>query len=74
MSRAAVDQPAPAADVEPHVIALGRDPVDVAGGYADEAGEVRRPEFLEMGRWLGPRRRLAFPPLEIVASAFERPL
>ena len=42
-----MDQPAAAADVEPHIIALGRHPVDVAGGDAHQAGEVRRPEFVE---------------------------
>ena len=42
-----VDQPAARADVEPHIIALGRDPVDVARGDPHQARAVRRPEFLE---------------------------
>ena len=51
-----VDQPAAAADVQPHVIALGRHPVDVAGGDPHQAGQVRRPEFLEPLRVLAGAR------------------
>ena len=57
-----MDQPAALADVEPHVIALGRDAVDVARGDADKPAQVRRPEFLEIawrlaigGAEAGPR-------------------
>ena len=52
----AVDQPAARADMEPHIVALGGDPLDVRGGDPDQAAMVRHPEFLDMGRRPAPRR------------------
>ena len=42
-----MDQPAAPPDVEAHIIAFGRHPVDVARGDSDQAGEIRRPEFVK---------------------------
>src|ERR1044071_1269809 len=67
-----VDKPAPAADVQPHVIAFRRDAVDVAGGDAHKPAEVRRPKLLQVWGKHGPRRRPGLPPLEIIPSPLER--
>ncbi len=50
-----VDEPASPSDVQPHIVALGGHPVDVAGGNADQAGQVGRPEFVEALRALARR-------------------
>ena len=42
-----VDQPAAAADVEAHVVALRRHAVDVARGDPDQARQVGRREFFQ---------------------------
>ncbi len=52
-----MDQPAAPADVEAHVVALGRHPIDVARRDPDQAGQVGGPEFLEPVRGRRGRAR-----------------
>src|SRR5207253_1850802 len=66
-----VDQPAPPAHMEPHIVALGADPVDLGGGKADQAARLRHPEFLEMRR---PLRRWCALRLAPVLEPPARPL
>ncbi len=47
-----VNEPAAAADVEAHIVALGRHAVDVLGGDPHQARQVRSPEFFEPLRGL----------------------
>ena len=67
-----MDQPAPSADVKPHVIAFGRHTVDVARRDPHQAGEVGRPEFLAGAARPRAVGRPGFAPLEIVAAAVQR--
>ena len=66
-----VDEPAAAPDVEPHVIALGRHPVDILGRDPHQSRQVGSPEFLEPLRIpLFLVARLAT--LEVGSRAFDR--
>src|SRR6476659_3279839 len=68
-----MDQPAPSADMKPHVIPLSRHAVDVARGDAHQARQVGSPEFLKPLRWLAGSG-LGAALSEIGASAIERSL
>ena len=72
-----VDQPAAPGDVEPHIVALGGDPVDIARGDAHQPGQVGRPELVEPrrcgGRRLTDAGQVGAASLDIGARAFDRP-
>ena len=48
-----MDQPASAADMQSHIVALRRHAVDIARGDPDQASQVRRPEFVQPLRRFG---------------------
>src|SRR5205085_6761887 len=68
-----VDEPAAPSDVEPHVITLGRHPIDVSRGNPNQAREVRGPEFVEPLRTLA-RNRVCAALLQIGMGTVERAL
>src|SRR4051794_6633989 len=68
-----MDEPTAATDVKTHIIALGRNPIDILSGDAHQTRQVRSPEFLEPLGCLA-RRRLVRALFEVRTGAVERPL